>query len=110
MVSKTRKGRTFWTPLVAEFKQTSGVTQAAFAKSHSVHPGTLRKWIYKLRDEQRPADASLPVRFVEVEVPPAESAEQITVALGGVLVHLERLPEPAWLAELVRHTTGGSPC
>jgi hypothetical protein len=36
MASKTGKGRTFWTPVVAEFEQTSGLTQAAFAKTNGV--------------------------------------------------------------------------
>jgi transposase-like protein len=110
MASQKRKGRTFWTPLVAEFEQTNGVTQAAFAKQHGVHPGTMRKWIYKLRDEQRQAAQSLPMRFVEVEPPSVADAAQVRLEVGGVRLHLDQLPEPNWLAELVHQTRGGSPC
>ena len=110
MASKTGKGRTFWTPVVAEFEQTSGLTQAAFARTKGVHPGTLGKWIYKLRDERRKATSSLPVRFVEVEPPPCADTAQVRLEVGGVRLHLDRLPEPAWLAELVRQSQGGTPC
>jgi transposase-like protein len=110
MASKTGKGRTFWTPLVAEFEQTSGLTQAGFAKAKGVHPGTLGKWIYKLRDERTKAASSLPVRFVEVEAPPPIPAQQIKLEVGAVLLHLDRVPEPGWLAELVHQIRGGSPC
>jgi hypothetical protein len=86
------------------------VTQSEFAKAKRVHPGTLGKWIYKLRDEQKRAASSLPMRFVEVEPPSVADTSQVRLEVGGVRLHLDRLPEPGWLAELAHQMRGGSPC
>lgn len=110
MATQKGKGRAFWTPLLAEFEQASGLTQAEFAKDKGVHPGTLGKWIYKLRDERRKAAANLPVRFVEVEPPSVAHSPEVTLEIADVRLRLDKLPEPGWLAELVHQTRGGSSC
>ncbi len=56
-----RRGRAFWSRLVAEFER-SGLKHEAFAATQGVPVGTLRKWIYRLRRERGPAPRLLPVR------------------------------------------------
>lgn len=111
MASQHKKGRSFWTPLVLEYERTSGVTQAAFADKHGLRPDSFRKWLYKIRNERRAQPQDVPIRFVEVDSTPAARppGEQVVVEIGDVRVHLEQLPEPAWLVELAGRL-GGSPC
>jgi hypothetical protein len=109
MASQQKRGRSFWTPLVLEYEQTSGVTQAAFADGHGVRPESFRKWLYKIRNEHEAQPRGEPIRFVEVEAVPLGRASQVVVEIGDVRVHLDRLPGPVWLAELAGRL-GGSPC
>lgn len=104
-----KRGRSFWTPLVLEYEQASGVTQAAFADKHGVRADTFRKWLYQIRKERKAPSENLPVRFVEVEPTPFAHPEQVVVEVGQVRVEVDSLPDPGWLAELA-HRFGGSSC
>lgn len=110
MARHKKRGRSFWTPLVAEYEQTSGVTQAVFAERHGVRADTFRKWLYKVRNERKSQAQIVPPRFVEIESTPVVPTQQTVIELGQVRVCIEGLPDPAWLAEFARHAQGGSPC
>jgi transposase-like protein len=110
MARQKKRGRSFWTPLVAEYEQTSGVTQAEFADKHGVRSDTFRKWLYQVRNERKSQTQKVAARFIEIESTPIRSVQQTVVELGQVRVRLEGLPDPAWLAELSRHVQGGPTC
>jgi transposase-like protein len=111
MASPKRRGRSFWTPLVREYEQSSGITQKAFAQSHGVRTDTFRSWLYQLRREAAAADSQSTPCFVEVDTSRVHSSSQsVTLELGDVRVHLDALPEPGWLAELARQTGEARSC
>lgn len=110
MARQKRRGRAFWMPLVAQFEQAGGVTQAAFAQEHGVHRGTFRKWLYKIRHERKSQAHHVAPRFIEIESTPIRPAQRVVVELGPVRLCLEELPDPAWLAELSRRVQGGPSC
>lgn len=84
--------------VLTQFRQ-SGLTQAAFARHHHLNPNTLHTWLRLARQApQLPA-------FVEVHAVPAPPSAGFSCQLHlGPALHLQlpALPEPTWLAALVR--------
>ena len=66
------RDRKFWTTAIAEFER-SGLSQEAFATRESVSVGTLRGWIYRLRQERRSSVSLVPVRVITSTAPTARS-------------------------------------
>ena len=101
-----RRGRAFWTKLVAQF-EASSYAQVEFAENHGVSLRTFRSWIYRLRAEARESEessVSASATFVEV-IAVAEAsagAGACRVRIGKVEVEFERVPSALYVAELMR--------
>jgi hypothetical protein len=107
-----RKSREFWIDLVTTFERLDGVTREEFAKEHEVNFKTFENWIYKLRNERTTKNIDMPVRFVEVTSesyrPPQSSGAMLET--NAFRLHFETLPQPGWLADLMRQTMGNKSC
>lgn len=64
------RDRRFWTTAITEFER-SGLTQEAFAARRGVSVGTLRGWIYRLRQERKASVSLVPVRVIASTAPAA---------------------------------------
>jgi hypothetical protein len=101
MASPKRRGRSFWSTLVQKYEQSSDITQKEFAQKYGVRTDTFRSWLYRLRREEASTAASSAPRFIEVDTSQVDpSAQQVTLELGELRLHLSALPDPGWLAEL----------
>ncbi len=111
MARAERRDQTFWGELVAEYEAVGGLDRAAFCQGKGVNERSFCNWLYKLRKEQA---AERPMQFVEIQsrtTTPMTSTLRATIECGGGLsLHLEGLPEPAWLAEFIVRTRGGERC
>ncbi len=99
-VEMGRLTRGQWCSLINEFEHSEGWTHAAFARSKGVELRAFRKWLYRLRDEQR---RGLSVQFAEVVVSSCEERLSPAYSLqlpGGVVIELSEAPDPSWLARL----------
>lgn len=98
MARRSRRGREYWSRLVAEFQE-QDVTQVEFARRKRVKLSTFRFWLAKLRATAQPE----PVRFVEVVAPEREASGDAPVRLclpGGAELHLASLPPADYLVRL----------
>ena len=114
MSRQVRRSRKFWAQIVAEFDATEDVSKTAFCAHHGVSISTFSRWYRRLR-AAHPQEmmATQGSAFVEVErtsrkggawdvAPPTETIMEC----GRFRLRLETLPDPAWLAELIRTTQG----
>lgn len=110
MARQEKKGRIFWVQLIAEFEASEGISHPKFCALHGVKFGTFRGWLYKLRKEKQ--EATTPTRFVEVEVPPEKrpSGGSAILEWGEFRLCMQEAPNPAWVAEVIARTQGGSSC
>ena len=85
--------------LVAAYKA-SNETQEAFAARHGLKVATLQSWLYR-PDRKRRRRPS--VRFVEVAARGLPDRAPVVLRVGNdVVLELDTLPPPAYLAELAR--------
>src|SRR5690242_1153766 len=90
-----RRARDIWVGIIQQFER-SGLTQEAFAAERGIPVGTLRSWIYKLRQEGEDAAALLPVRVIPSPAPTARRPEAETTSAVEVEVgDLVRVRLPA---------------
>lgn len=75
-----RRAREIWVSIVGQYEK-SGQTQEAFAAARGIPVGTLRSWIYKLRESEADSAPLLPVRVVASTAP---SARQLGDEGGAV--------------------------
>jgi hypothetical protein len=83
---------------VGDFEQSS-LTQRAFCEARSLEWGTFRYWLYQVRRE---ATGHQSVRFVPLVASEAASQSSCRVRCGDVELSFADLPEPGYLAELLR--------
>jgi hypothetical protein len=84
--------------LVTAFRR-SGLSQREFAEREGIKVTTLQSWLYHPSERK---DAAVPSPgFVRVEGEADGSGVRIEVG-GAVVVHLLTLPEPEYIARLVR--------
>ncbi|MCC6786105.1 MAG: IS66 family insertion sequence element accessory protein TnpB [Planctomycetes bacterium] len=73
---RVRRGRAFWKRLVGELER-SGLSHKEFADRRGVSVATMRRWLYRLRqDHVETAPAILPVRVVASTAPTARDARR----------------------------------
>ena len=111
-MANRRRGRKFWTKLIADFETAGGCERhQEFADRHGVECDTFRRWLYLLRAERRgrrwplaktaaPAPAiALPL----VEVQPVHAPDgRIEIELpDGVRIHVPRVFEAEALRRLL---------
>jgi hypothetical protein len=98
------RDRRFWTTAITEFER-SGVTQEAFAARRGVSVGTLRGWIYRLRQERKASVSLVPVRVIASTAPEARqpSEEAIEVELPGrVRMRFAAGTDAEYIAQLIK--------
>jgi len=83
---------------VAEFEQ-SGLTQREFCEGRGLELGTFRYWLYQLRRDPPAAQAP---RFVPLVASDATVSGSCRVRIGRAELSFSMLPEPSYLAELLR--------
>jgi hypothetical protein len=77
----------------------SGLTQTEFARQHGIEVASLRRWRTVFAASTATAtDQS----FVEVTVPTATAQAWMTLHFGAASLALSGLPDPQWLAVLMR--------
>ncbi len=98
-----RYAREIWIQIVGQFEK-SGLTQEEFAKQRGIPVGTLRSWIYKVRQEKPKAADLLPVRVVASPAQKArdgEDAAPFEVELESVRLRFPAGTAPNVIAEVV---------
>jgi len=89
--------------LVAQYRQ-SGLTMAAFARRESLAYSTFAGWVWKSdRHKASGRIAPAPVRFAQVQLPPAPSAAGLEVRLiDGTILRGSSAAELALLVQALR--------
>lgn len=84
-----RHDRAWWAATIATQPQ-SGLTNAAFAAKHGVHPDTVRWWRQKLSRPPAPDQplAMVRVRVTPITVPPPARVE-VAASIGPVSVRFD---------------------
>lgn len=95
-----RRAREIWVSIVGQYEK-SGQTQAAFAAARGIPVGTLRSWIYKLRQSEADSAPLLPVRVVASAAHSARQAEAEGGAVELVVDESLRLRFPPGTAPAV---------
>ena len=99
-----RRAREIWIQIVGQYEK-SGLTQEAFATQRGMPVGTLRWWIWRLRQEQQDAAPLLPVRVIPSTAPVEArrgEAEAIEVEVDErIRVRFPLDTSPAAIAEVV---------
>lgn len=90
--------------LIGQYEK-SGQTQETFAAARGIPVGTLRSWIYKLRQGETESTPLLPVRVVASTAPTARQCEEECGAVELVIDETLRLrfargTSPAVIAEV----------
>ena len=70
-----RRAREIWVSIIGQYEK-SGQTQEAFAEARGIPVGTLRSWIYKLRQSGIDSTPLLPVRVIASTAPTARQREE----------------------------------
>lgn len=100
-------GAEFWMAHVAA-SQLETISASEYAKRHDLSVKSLYYWRRKLKKPGK-ADAALPVgKFVELRIAPGGSRpNNCTLVLpSGLRLEMSALPQPEWLAALVRAVPG----
>jgi hypothetical protein len=101
-----RRGREFWTRVVADYEANSGETHAEFAARHKVEKATFERWLYLLRDKRGGAGSK--VRLLPVQVAAEHGGQHVVVELrGGLGLRVAVGTDPGYVAALV---TALRPC
>lgn len=89
-----------WQQILERFEQ-SDLTQAEFAKCHSLNLYTFRGRLYRSRSSSPRRDRTK--SFVELEFrQESPSAELFSVECGQLLLSFSKYPDPRWLAQLAQ--------
>jgi len=99
-----RRAREIWVSIIGQYEK-SGQTQEAFAAARGIPVGTLRSWIYKLRQGGAESTPMLPVRVIASTAPTARQDEDEGGAVELVVDEWLRLrfprgTPPALIAEV----------
>ena len=100
-------GAEFWMAHVAAAKL-EAIPASDYAKRHGLSVKSLYYWRCKLNKSDK-TDAALPVgKFVALRIAPGGSRpNNYTLALpSGLRLEMSALPQPEWLAALVRAVPG----
>ena len=114
MDARVRRSREEWAELAAEFEAAQGVSKTAFCAQRGVPVSSFTRWYRKLRTTQpQMIKAVKESPFVEVErLKPigrgweTDSVSDTIIECGRFRLRLDSLPDPVWLAELIRTTQG----
>jgi hypothetical protein len=101
MTEAARRGREYWQPLVEELEK-SGLRHAEFAAQRGIELGSLRSWLYRLRQEQRAGQGTGDgeVRMVPIRLGTA-SSPAVEIVVGRCTVRMGPQADPAAVAALV---------
>ena len=103
-----RRGREFWTKIVAEYEATSGETHAEFTARHGVGTATFERWLYLLRGERGKPRADSRVRLLPVQIAGGHGEQHVLVEVGdGLGLRVTVGTDPGYVAALV---TALRPC
>jgi hypothetical protein len=90
--------RSEWFQLV-QAQGESGLSQSEFARRHGIEVASLGRWRTVFATATAaPSDQS----FVEVTVPTATAQAWMTLHFGAASLALSSMPDPQWLAALMR--------
>ena len=101
-----KKGLEFWKGHVAAARLES-IPASQYARNHGLSVSALYYWQQKLKSETDACWAEPASKFVALRVAEPAAGQRCLLALPfGLQLSMSLLPEPQWLAELVRIVQG----